>query len=109
MWNFHSTASIDLWVEWQGTTAHAGAMPWEGRSALHAAKVLAATGLDLLTDPDFLKAVQDYFVKQRNGRTYKTLNDSKTNPLGKLDTSEMKHYECCIHSAMDHFGIKEHQ
>ncbi len=81
-----------------------------GRKAtLHAAKVLAATGLDLLTDPDFLKAVQDDFVQQLNGRTYKTLNDSETNPLGKLDTSEMKDYECCIHTAMEHFGIKEQQ
>jgi aminobenzoyl-glutamate utilization protein B len=24
VWNFHSAASIDLWVEWRGTTAHAG-------------------------------------------------------------------------------------
>ena len=81
-----------------------------GRKATHhAAKVLAATGLDLLTEPDFLKAVKDDFVKQLNGRKYKSLNDSKTNPLGKLDTSEMKNFECCDHSAMDHFGIKEHQ
>ena len=39
VWNFHSTAAIDLWVEWQGVTAHAGASPWEGRSALHAAEI----------------------------------------------------------------------
>ena len=39
MWNFHSTASMDLWIEWHGRTAHAGAAPWEGRSALHAAEI----------------------------------------------------------------------
>ena len=39
VWNFHSTASMDLWVEWHGTAAHAGATPWEGRSALHAAEI----------------------------------------------------------------------
>lgn len=37
--NFHSTASIDLIFEWHGTSAHAGAAPWEGRSALHGAEV----------------------------------------------------------------------
>jgi hypothetical protein len=35
----------------------------------HAAKVLAATGFDLLADPDFLKAVGGDFVKLLNGRT----------------------------------------
>lgn len=79
-----------------------------GRKAtLHAAKVLATTGLDLLTEPELLKAVKDDFVKQLNGRKYKTLNDSKTNPLGKLDTSEMKDFECCIHSAMEHFRVSD--
>jgi aminobenzoyl-glutamate utilization protein B len=39
VWNFHSAASIDLWVEWHGTTAHAGAAPWAGRSALQAAEI----------------------------------------------------------------------
>ena len=81
-----------------------------GRKAtLHGARVLAATGLDWLTEPDFLQAVQDDFIKQLNGRTYKTLNDSRRGPLRKLDASEMKQFECCIHTAMEHFGIKEHQ
>ncbi|GAL18640.1 aminobenzoyl-glutamate utilization protein B [Vibrio maritimus] len=26
--NFHSTASIDLLIEWNGVTAHAGTAPW---------------------------------------------------------------------------------
>jgi aminobenzoyl-glutamate utilization protein B len=81
-----------------------------GRKAtLNAAKVLATTGLDLLTDPDFLKAVGDDFVKQLNGRSYESLNDFETSPLGKLDTAETQNYDCCIHAAMEHFGIKEHQ
>mmetsp|Transcript_23508 Transcript_23508/g.62280 ORF Transcript_23508/g.62280 Transcript_23508/m.62280 type:complete len:506 (-) Transcript_23508:187-1704(-) len=37
--NFHSTASIDLWIEFHGKTAHAGVSPWEGRSALQAAEI----------------------------------------------------------------------
>ncbi len=28
VWNFHSVASMDLWIEWHGRTAHAGATPW---------------------------------------------------------------------------------
>ena len=39
VWNFHSTAAIDLWIEWQGVTSHAGAASWDGRSALHAAEI----------------------------------------------------------------------
>lgn len=49
------------------------------------------------------------FVKQLNGREYKSLNDFETSPLGKLDVEETKQFDCCIHSAMEHFGIKEHQ
>ncbi|QIA63716.1 amidohydrolase [Vibrio astriarenae] len=37
--NFHTTASVDLIVEWHGVTAHAGVSPWEGRSALHASEI----------------------------------------------------------------------
>jgi aminobenzoyl-glutamate utilization protein B len=93
--------------QWGCTACHGMSI---GRKAtLHAAKVLAATGLDLLTEPDLRTEIQTEFDKQLNGRTYKTLNDSDTNPLGKLDTSEMKHYDCAIHGAMEHFGIKEHQ
>jgi hypothetical protein len=56
-----------------------------GRKAtLNAAKVLATTGLDLLTDPDFVKTVQDDFVKRLSSRTYQSLNDVETSPLGKL-------------------------
>ena len=39
VWNFHSTAVIDMIIEWNGLTAHAGATPWMGRSAVHAMEV----------------------------------------------------------------------
>jgi aminobenzoyl-glutamate utilization protein B len=39
VWNFHSTALVDLVVEWNGTTAHAAATPWMGRSAVHAMEI----------------------------------------------------------------------
>jgi aminobenzoyl-glutamate utilization protein B len=92
--------------QWGCTACHGMSI---GRKAtVHAAKVVAATGLDLLTDPDFLKSVQDDFTKQLDGRSYKTLNDFETNPQGKLDAEDIKLYDCSIHTAMEHFGIKEH-
>jgi len=92
--------------QWGCTACHGMSI---GRKAtINAAKVLATTGLDLLTDVDFLKSVQDDFVKQLDGRKYKTLNDFEVNPLGKLDAEDTKQYECCIHAAMEHLDIKEH-
>jgi aminobenzoyl-glutamate utilization protein B len=79
-----------------------------GRKAVvQAAHVVAATGLDLLTKPDVLKAVREEFDKRTAGKTYKSLNESITNPQGKLAGQERSHYECCIHAAMEHFGIEE--
>jgi aminobenzoyl-glutamate utilization protein B len=93
--------------QWGCTACHGMSI---GRKATHhAAKVLATTGLDLLTDPSFLKDVKDEFTKKLDGRKYKTLNDSEKNPLGKMDVADMKLYDCSIHTAMEHFGIKEHQ
>jgi aminobenzoyl-glutamate utilization protein B len=91
--------------QWGCTACHGMSI---GRKAtLHAAHVLAATGLDLLTEPDLLKAIRDEFDKRKEGVQYKSLCDSKSNPLGKLVGQERSHYECCIHAAMEHFGIKE--
>lgn len=78
------------------------------KATVHAAKVLATTGLDLLTNPEFLKAVKDDFVKQLNGRTYKCMNDSDVNPLGNLTPTEAHEFECCIDAVIDHFGLKGH-
>ena len=92
--------------QWGCTACHGMSI---GRKATHhAAKVLATTGLDLLTDPELFKAVKDDFAKQLNGRTYKSLNDYETSPLGKLDPSEAHQYDCCIHAAIEHFGVAEH-
>ena len=70
-------------------------------------KVLAATGLDLLTEPDLRKAIRDEFDKRTAGKPYKSLNDLEAPPEGALDAQERSHYECCIHAAMAHFGIKD--
>lgn len=75
----------------------------------HAAKVLAATGLELFTDPGFLNSVQDDFVKQVGGRTYKTLNYQDKNPLGKLDRTELHQLDCCVRITLEYFGVNEHQ
>ena len=80
-----------------------------GRKAgIGAAHVLAATGLDLITDSNLLKEAKDEFEKKRAGKPYKTLNDVKKSPAGKLSDKDLPHYECCIHAAMEHFGVKEH-
>jgi len=33
------------------------------------------------------------------------MNDSVTNPQGKLADKKRSHYECVIHGAMQHFGF----
>jgi len=89
-----------------GCTATSG-MSIGRKASLQAAHVLAATGLDLLTEPDLLNAIQDEFDKRTAGKPYKSLNESKINPLGKLVDQERHYYESCIHAAMEHFGIDE--
>ena len=37
--NLQSDAAIDFWVEWNCTTTYVGAMPWERRTAMHAAVI----------------------------------------------------------------------
>jgi aminobenzoyl-glutamate utilization protein B len=48
---FHarSAAVSMLLIDFQGKTAHAGATPWQGRSALHAAE-LFASGIALMRE-----------------------------------------------------------
>ena len=91
--------------QWGCTACHG--MSIGRKASLHAAKVLAATGLDLLTEPELLKAIHKEFDKRKEGKQYKSMNESKTNPQGNLADPDIKHYECCIHAAMEHFGIKE--
>jgi aminobenzoyl-glutamate utilization protein B len=92
--------------QWGCTACHGMSI---GRKAgLGAAQVLAATGLDLITDADLLVRAREDFEKHRAGKPYKTLNDVPTSPAGKLSDQDLAHYECCIHAALEHFDIKEH-
>jgi hypothetical protein len=70
---------------------------------------MAAAGLDLLTQPDLIKAAQEDFEKQKKGKTYKSLNELDAPPGGELLPEERQHFECVVHAALEHFGIKEHQ
>jgi len=47
--NFHSTAATDLWIEWEGTAAHAAQAPWDGRSSVQAAQ-LFLHGVDMMRE-----------------------------------------------------------
>lgn len=79
-----------------------------GRKAgLGSAQVLAATGLDLMTDKDLLKSVRAEFDKRMDGKTYESLNVLKSPPGGVMDRGHRHEYECCIHAALEHFGIKQ--
>jgi len=77
------------------------------KATIHGAKVLAATGLDLLTKPELLKEIKAEFEKRKAGHEYKSMNVLKTPPGGKLDREDRHHMDCCIHAAMEHFGIEE--
>jgi aminobenzoyl-glutamate utilization protein B len=77
------------------------------KATIAAAKVMASAGLDLLTQPDLLKAAKEDFKKQTKGQPYKSLNELPKPPGGELLPQDRHHYECCIHAAMEHFGIKE--
>jgi aminobenzoyl-glutamate utilization protein B len=75
------------------------------RSVMGAAKVLASMGLDLLTQPDLLKAATAEFEKLTGGKPADSLCESDAPPHGTLKSRH--HYECVIHAAMEHFGIEE--
>jgi aminobenzoyl-glutamate utilization protein B len=93
--------------QWGCTACHGMSI---GRKAvIQAAHVLAAMGLDLMTEPDLLKAAKDEFNKRTEGKTYKSINVEKTPPDAHKEKHNLDHYDCAIHAAMEHFGIKEHQ
>ena len=91
--------------QWGCTACHG--MSIGQKATTHAAKVLAASALDLLTQPDLIKDAWEDFEKQKKGKTYKSLNELEKPPGGELLPRERHHYECCIHGAMQHFGIEE--
>lgn len=66
-----ATAAADVpWHSWATTACHGTEAGKKG--AVVAAKVIAATGLDLLTQPDLVKAAKDFFQKATEGKPYKS-------------------------------------
>ncbi|GAL34961.1 aminobenzoyl-glutamate utilization protein B [Vibrio maritimus] len=79
-----------------------------GRKAgLQAAHVMAAQGLELLTNSQLLKDVTAEFEKNKNGQEYVSLNDTDYNPRGILNDEQLTNYDCCLHTALEHFGLGE--
>jgi aminobenzoyl-glutamate utilization protein B len=90
--------------QWGCTACHG--MSIGHKATIAAAKVMVSAGLDLLTQPDLLEAAQEDFKKQTKGQPYKSINELPKPPGGELIPDERHHYECCIHGAMEHFGIE---
>ena len=111
-WNVPTMGAIyDSWPQdipphqWGCTACHGMSI---GRKAtINAVKVVASAAVDLLTQPDLTKAAWEEFEKQKKGKTYKSLNELEKPPGGELLPDDRHHYECCIHGAMEHFGIEE--
>jgi aminobenzoyl-glutamate utilization protein B len=59
--NFSTTACADIQFEWRGKSAHSGAQPWDGRSALHASELFAA-GINAMREHIIPEARMHYFV-----------------------------------------------
>jgi aminobenzoyl-glutamate utilization protein B len=91
--------------QWGCTACHG--MSIGHKAVIQAAHVLAAMGLDLLTQPDLLKAATAEFDKRTEGKAYKSINVEKTPPGGQMDLEHRHHFDCAIHAAMEHFGIEE--
>jgi aminobenzoyl-glutamate utilization protein B len=91
--------------QWGCTACHG--MSIGHKAVIQAAHVLAAMGQDLLTEPDLLGAAKAEFEKRTAGKPYKSITVEKTPPGGLMDLEHRHHFDCVIHSAMEHFGIKE--
>jgi aminobenzoyl-glutamate utilization protein B len=75
---------------WMATASHGTGIG--DKAAIQAAKVLALTGKDILTDPEFLKSVKADFEKRTEGFTYKSpIPDFIKEPVGL--PKEMRRYE----------------
>ena len=68
---------------------------------------MAAAGLDLFTQPALIKAALQDFEKQTKNQPYNSLNELRKPPGGEMLPDERSHYGCCIHGALEHFGIEE--
>jgi aminobenzoyl-glutamate utilization protein B len=76
------------------------------KAVIQATHVLAATALDLMTEPELLKAARAEFDERTGGKPYKSLNVLDAPPGGLMDDKAHHDYECCIHGAMEHLDIK---
>ena len=66
-----TTAAEDIpWHSWATTACHGTRASRKG--AVVAAKVIAATGIDLLTKPTLLKESKAFFLKATDGKTYQS-------------------------------------
>jgi aminobenzoyl-glutamate utilization protein B len=66
-----ATAAMGIpWHSWATTACHGTSAGRKG--AVVAAKVLAATGLELLTDKELLKSAKAYFKEASGGRAYQS-------------------------------------
>jgi aminobenzoyl-glutamate utilization protein B len=91
--------------QWGCTACHG--MSIGHKATIHAVKVVAATAIDLLTNPELIKEAWKDFQKNKKGKEYVSLNELEKPPGGELLPDERHHYECCIHAATQHFGIEE--
>ncbi len=66
-----ATAGIGLpWHSWSAAASHG--LPGASKASVVAAKVMAATGVDLLTDPALLSSAQAFLKKKTEGRPYRS-------------------------------------
>ncbi len=64
-----TTAAADIpWHSWATAASHGREGSIAGATV--AAKVMALTGIDLLTDPPFLQAAKEFFLEQTGGEAY---------------------------------------
>lgn len=78
------------------------------RAVIQASKVLACTGLEMITNPGALAAVTDEFKHRTDGKPYKSLNEFDKPPECLMDSGERHHYDCCIHGAMEYLTKPSH-
>jgi aminobenzoyl-glutamate utilization protein B len=100
-----AAAPLGVALHTWGVTACVG-MSIGHKAVVQSAKTLAATGLDLMTQPELIKAAREEFDKRTGGKPYKSLNELDSPPGGRLDEVALEDYECCIHAAMQHFGME---
>jgi aminobenzoyl-glutamate utilization protein B len=73
LWNIVSAACVDLRLEWHGKSAHAGMMPWDGRSALEAAQ-LFMHGVDMMRQ-HVLPTARMHYIVEKGGSAVNVVPD----------------------------------